>query len=59
MVVDEYRLVDDPETGQRFLVYPNGEWAVVDMRTLNDLAESGRIETLSPEARTLVNYLTS
>lgn len=57
-LADTHPLIDDPETGQRFIAYPSGEWGVVDMKRVNDIAEGG-MEGLSPSAKLLLSYLTS
>jgi hypothetical protein len=55
--VDAYRLVDDPATGQRWLVLPGGEWAEIDAAALNELAASGRLATLPAETQVMAAWL--
>lgn len=57
-LAEKYPLFDDPETGRRYVVTADGEWAEVDMKTCNDIAERGMTE-LSPATRLLLSYLTS
>lgn len=55
--IESYSVVDDPETGQRWLIDPHGEWAEIDMRRVNDLYASGQINAMPEEARLVIEHL--
>lgn len=56
-LAEDYRIVDDPLTGERWVRYPTGEWARVDVSKLHEWVDDGKLATLDPATRVVVSYL--